>query len=319
MTRRLTPVYGRPMSRLLRLAGLAGLLTLVLAGSAQAVVREVWIAAVPRAWNVVPNQRNAIEGEEFSAAETRLDTVVYQRYTRGWRRPWRDRRSRFADNDGIPGPLLRARVGDRIRVHFENRDTLRGDAHSMHFHGVHYPFGSDGSFTPGFSGPGADVGPGQRFTYELTATRDSVGVWPYHDHSRSMHESLEGGMYGALSIRGRHERRPDREFVVFFSALHGFEAINGRAFVGNTPVFRSRVGDDVQWDVLTLGDEFHTFHVHGHRWLTAAGKPQDTRTIGPAESFRVRFRERSPGTWLYHCHVEQHMMRGMIGLYRVRR
>jgi FtsP/CotA-like multicopper oxidase with cupredoxin domain len=25
------------------------------------------------------------------------------------------------------------------------------------------------------------------------------------------------------------------------------------------------------------------------------------------------------GTWLYHCHVESHMMNGMIGLYRVRR
>ena len=46
--------------------------------------------------------------------------------------------------------------------------------------------------------------------------------------------------------------------------------------------------------------------------------PVDTRTVGPAESFRVRWRERDPGTWLYHCHVEDHMMKGMIGLYRVR-
>ncbi len=96
-----------------------------------------------------------------------------------------------------------------------------------------------------------------------------------------MHDSITGGMYGALSIRGRGERRPDREFVVFFSALNGFQTINGRAFVGNTPVFRSRVGEVVQWDVLTLGDEFHTFHVHGHRWLTAAGVPEDTRTRRP--------------------------------------
>ena len=47
--------------------------------------------------------------------------------------------------------------------------------------------------------------------------------------------------------------------------------IDGRAFVGNTPVFRAKVGDVVQWDVLALGDDFHTFHVHGHRWLTADG------------------------------------------------
>jgi manganese oxidase len=307
------------MSCLWRTAGLAGLLTLVAASSAQAATREYWIAAVPRSWNVVPNGHDAIERERFEPAATRLDTVVYRRFTRGWRRPWPNRRAHPADNDGIPGPLIRARVGDRIRVHFENRDTLRGDAHSMHFHGVRYPVGSDGSFLPGFSGPGGAVAPGRRFTYELTAGRDSAGVWPYHDHSRAMHESIAGGLYGALSIRGRRERAPDREFVVFFSALHGFETVNGRAFVGNTPVFKARVGELVQWDVLTLGDEFHTFHVHGHRWLTAAGVPEDTRTLGPAESFRVRFREDAPGTWLYHCHVEQHMMRGMIGLYRVRR
>ena len=53
---------------------------------------------------------------------------------------------------------------------------------------------------------------------------------------------------------------------VFFSALKGFETVNGRAFVGNTPVFSAKVSDTVQWDVLTLGDEMHTFHVHGHRW-----------------------------------------------------
>ena len=49
------------------------------------------------------------------------------------------------------------------------------------------------------------------------------------------------------------------------------------------------------------------------------GVPQDTKTIGPAESFRVHWREDNPGTWLYHCHVESHMMDGMIGLYRVSR
>ena len=39
--------------------------------------------------------------------------------------------------------------------------------------------------------------------------------------------------------------------------------------------------------------------------------------MGPAESFFVRWREDVPGTWLYHCHVEDHMMTGMIGIYRV--
>ena len=33
----------------------------------------------------------------------------------------------------------------------------------------------------------------------------------------------------------------------------------------------------------------------------------------------MRWKEDAPGTWLYHCHVETHMMQGMIGLYRVDR
>jgi len=133
-----------------------------------------------------------------------------------------------------------------------------------------------------------------------------------------MEDSISGGMYGTLSILGPHDRAPDREFVVYFEISHGFSMIDGRAFVGNTPVMRARVGDVVQWDVLAMGSEHHTFHVHGHRWLEN-GMPRDTKTLGPAESFRIRWREDAPGTWLYHCHVEQHMMHGMIGIYRVSR
>jgi FtsP/CotA-like multicopper oxidase with cupredoxin domain len=133
-----------------------------------------------------------------------------------------------------------------------------------------------------------------------------------------MTESLEGGLYGALSILGPKERAPDREYVVVFAPQFGQMTINGRAFVGNTPVYHAKVGELVQWDVIALGDDFHTFHVHGHRW-DRARVAEDTRTIGPAESFRVRWREDAPGTWLYHCHVESHMMNGMIGLYRVSR
>ena len=50
--------------------------------------------------------------------------------------------------------------------------------------------------------------------------------------------------------------------------------------------------------------------------MTADG-PRDTQVIGPAESYKIRWTEDTPGTWLYHCHVESHMMNGMIGIYRV--
>ena len=87
----------------------------------------------------------------------------------------------------------------------------------------------------------------------------------------------------------------------------------------NTPTFHAKVGERVEFDVIALGENFHTFHVHGHRWLNSAGAPTDTQTIGPGESFRIRWREDAPGTWSYHCHVESHQMNGMIGLYKVDR
>jgi hypothetical protein len=59
----------------------------------------------------------------------------------------------------------------------------------MHFHGFRYDFGSDGAFIPGFSTRGADVKPGESFTYKLTAVAGSAGVWPYHDRTMSSSSS----------------------------------------------------------------------------------------------------------------------------------
>ncbi len=289
------------------------------APAADARTRDYWVGAVPARWNIVPNGRDAITGMAYAPADTVLPTVVYRRFTPHFGHVLRNVPADTSNQDQIPGPLLRARVGDRLRVHFKNMDTLRRAPHSMHFHGVHYAPSSDGAYLPGFSGGDADVLPGHAWTYRLTAGRDSAGVWPYHDHSPSMMESIAGGMFGMLSILARQDRVPDREFQVVLAPMGSFQTIDGRAFVGDTPVFRSRVGQLVQWDVMAMGSEHHTFHVHGHRWYAPGGVPRDTQTVGPAESFRIRWREASAGTWLYHCHVEQHMMAGMIGIYRVQR
>lgn len=292
---------------------------LAVCASAAARVRQYWVQAVPVSWNLVPNGRDAMTGTQYLTADTVFPTVVYERYSRNFGHELANAPAGSSNQDLIPGPLLHARVGDTILVHFRNRDTVFGRPHSMHFHGVHYAPSSDGAWIPGFSGRGANVMPGRSFTYVLHAGNDSAGVWPYHDHSQSMESSIDGGMYGMLSILGRHERPPDREFEVVFSEHGAFQSIDERAFIGNTPVFTSTVGQRVQWDVMAMGSEHHTFHVHGHRWLGAGGRPTDTQTVGPAESFKISWREHDPGTWLYHCHVESHMMAGMIGLYRVSR
>ncbi|HET6448006.1 MAG TPA: multicopper oxidase domain-containing protein [Conexibacter sp.] len=303
----------------LAVAGALALCALAAPSPAAAQTLDYWVAAVPTSWSIVPNGHDAIMGTTIPIADSVLPTVVYRRFTPHWRRPMANAARSSSDGLLIPGPLIRARVGDRLRIHFKNMDTLRHDPHSMHFHGVHYRPSSDGAYVPGVSGGDAEVRFGGAWTYRLTAGEDSVGVWPYHDHSPSMMDSIAGGMFGMLSIRGRHEPEPDREFQVVFSPFGRFMAIDGRAFVGNTPVFHAHVGQLVQWDVMAMGSDFHTFHVHGHRWIGPGGVPRDTQTIGPAESFRFRWREQDPGTWLYHCHVEDHMMRGMIGTYVVAR
>ncbi|HKP90473.1 MAG TPA: multicopper oxidase domain-containing protein [Thermoleophilaceae bacterium] len=306
--------------RIARALAVAGALALSAAAPAAARTRDVWVAAVRTSWNAVPNGHDAISGMHVPPEDAIFPTVVYRRYSEDWKRPLPNAKRSNGDGLLIPGPLIRARVGDRLRIHFKNMDTLRRDPHSMHFHGVHYKPSSDGAFVPGFSGRDGNVRFGKSYTYKLRAGRDSAGVWPYHDHSPSMMDSIDGGMFGMLSILDRHERAPDREFQVVFSPFgKDFMAINGRAFVGNTPVYRSKVGETVQWDVMAMGSDHHTFHVHGHRWMTPGRIPRDTQTVGPAESFKIRWKERDPGTWLYHCHVEDHMMRGMIGLYRVAR
>jgi FtsP/CotA-like multicopper oxidase with cupredoxin domain len=300
-------------------AVLTGVVAFAAAPVACAKVREYWVAAVPVTWNMVPNGHDAINGTTVQPYQTVFPTVVYRRYSPHWRRPEPNAPAGSSNQDLVPGPLIHARVGDRIVVHFKNRDTLYHDFHSMHFHGVHYKPSSDGAYLPGFSGRDAKVAPGGTWTYRLRAGADSAGIWPYHDHSTEMDKSIDGGMYGMLSILGAHERAPDREFEVVFLPRGTFETIDERAYVGNTPVFSSRVGQVVQWDVMAMGSEHHTFHVHGHRWVAAGNVPRDTQNVGPAESFRFRWVEHDPGTWLYHCHVEAHMMAGMIGIYQVKK
>ena len=81
--------------------------------------------------------------------------------------------------------------------------------------------------------------------------------------------------------------------------------------------FQAKVGDLVRWRVISIGQEFHTFHVHGHRWVTAEGALTDNVTLGPGTYTTFDWTEDNVGEWLYHCHVPAHMEGGMLGLYTV--
>src|SRR3954447_25404849 len=113
----------RRTARVLALAGALAFFSLP--GIAQARDVDYWVAAVPTTWNLAPNGHDPIMGAPVDPAEAIFPTVVYRRYTKGWRAPLQNAARSSSDGLLIPGPLIKARVGDKLRIHFKNLDTLR--------------------------------------------------------------------------------------------------------------------------------------------------------------------------------------------------
>src|SRR5262245_28004355 len=90
----------------------------------------------------------------------------------------------------LPGPLVRARVGDRVIVHFTNELP---QPTTIHWHGVRVPIEMDG--VPGVSQP--EVATGGTFTYDFVV-RDA-GLYWYHPHVMSAAQ-VGFGLYGALLV-----------------------------------------------------------------------------------------------------------------------
>ncbi len=96
----------------------------------------------------------------------------------------------WAYNGQVPGPTLRVRLGDTLRVRFVNRLP---QPTTIHWHGVRLPNAMDG--VPHATQP--PVEPGQSFTYEFTP-KDAGTYW-FHPHVRSS-EQVERGLYGVLIV-----------------------------------------------------------------------------------------------------------------------
>jgi FtsP/CotA-like multicopper oxidase with cupredoxin domain len=91
---------------------------------------------------------------------------------------------------GVPGPLIRAKVGDRVIVHFKN--TLP-EPTSIHWHGLRIPTVMDGVPEHGQ----APVPPGGSFDYDFTVP--DAGTYWYHPHFASAAQ-VGNGLYGALIV-----------------------------------------------------------------------------------------------------------------------
>jgi FtsP/CotA-like multicopper oxidase with cupredoxin domain len=231
----------------------------------------------------------------------------------------------------IPGPLIEMVEGETLEIELVNNMDVTA---SLHVHGVDYDTASDGTKMND-----SVVEPGGRRTYVWrthapgrrrggSIEHGSAGYWHYHDHVVGTEHGTGGiraGMYGPLIVRRKGDLLPDKQFTVVFNDM----TINNRA-AHQAPEFTARLGERVEFIVITHGEFFHTFHIHGHRWADNrtgmledpkdSSRIIDTRTTGPGDSFgfQVIAGERvGPGDWMYHCHVQSHADMGMVGIFKV--
>ncbi len=105
---------------------------------------------------------------------------------------WAYRDGSLPDAKGtVPGPMLQAKVGDEIIVHFRNELPQET---TIHWHGLRLPPQADG--TPATQTP---VLPGAEYEYRFPA-RDPSSFW-YHPHVRA-NEQIERGLYAPMVVTG---------------------------------------------------------------------------------------------------------------------
>ena len=109
----------------------------------------------------------------------------------------------WAYNGSVPGPEIRVRQGERLRIIVEN--GLKEDT-AVHWHGVRVPNAMDG--VPHLTQK--PIAPGESFTYEFEAP--DAGTYWYHPHQRSF-EQIGRGLHGALVVEEREPVLVDRDVV----------------------------------------------------------------------------------------------------------
>jgi FtsP/CotA-like multicopper oxidase with cupredoxin domain len=229
-------------------------------------------------------------------------------------------------NGRIPGPTIRVRQGDRVRIKFLNASDHE---HSIHFHGIH-PGNMDGVFDEA-SGV---VQPGGKYTYEFDA--EPFGVHLYHCHTTPLAKHISKGLYGAFIIDPKQGRpKADREFLmvmsgydVDFDGKNDFYVVNGIPFHFNhdkNPI-RLKVGELVRIYLVNVleFDPINSFHLHAnffHYYPTGTSlKPSEfTDTIALMQGQRgvLEFRYKYPGRYMFHAHKTEFAELGWTGVFQV--
>ena len=245
-------------------------------------------------------------------------------------------------NGQMPGPEIRVREGDHVRITLINHLPV---ATTIHWHGVNVP--------PEMDGPAglnqAPVEPGQTFVYDFIAT--PAGTRWYHSHTDTVTQ-VELGLYGAFIVDPKTPTdHYDREYTYILaewdaeltpdvatgkaprgprdSTLRGGELgadyflMNGHMDEAINPV-NVRTGDHVLIRLINAGSMAHPIHMHGHSFKIVAtdGNPvppaaqltKDTVLVAPGERYDIVFDANNPGVWMLHCHIESHAANGMMTL-----
>jgi len=168
-------------------------------------------------------------------------------------------------NGTVPGPQLRVKLGETVRVAFEN--DLPEET-TVHWHGVRVANEMDG--VPGVTQD--PIQPGASFVYEFTP-KDAGTFW-FHPHVRGS-EQVERGLYGVLIVEDEQEHSYSQDVVW--------------------------VVDD--WRLLSdsqVSPNFNTMHdlMHDGRWgnvITVNGKQQEQLEVNAGERIRLRMINTSNG------------------------
>jgi FtsP/CotA-like multicopper oxidase with cupredoxin domain len=230
-------------------------------------------------------------------------------------------------NGRVPGPTLRAREGERLRIRFLNGSE---HPHTMHFHGIHGAL-MDGMPGIGENRGGGQIEPGESFIYEFDAA--PFGVHLYHCHVAPLASHIAHGLYGAFVIDPK-QGRPEADEMVM--VMNGFDTnfdLSNEVYAVNTVGFhyvnepirvqRDRLVRIYLVNVLEY-DPVNSFHVHGNFFQhfptgTSLQPSELTDTVIQGQAQRAILEMKFPydGDYMFHAHVSEFAELGWAGFFRV--
>ncbi|MEH2425334.1 MAG: multicopper oxidase domain-containing protein [Nostoc sp.] len=221
-------------------------------------------------------------------------------------------------NGRIPGPTLRAKQGDRVRVLFLNN---AGHSHSLHFHGVH-PAQMDGV---------RPISNGKATIYEFDA--EPYGVHLYHCHIEPVTRHIAKGLYGMFIIDPPTPRPPADEIVLVMAGYdvnddghNDYYAFNGSPHYymhHSIPIYQDQlirlyVLNIIEYDpVVTFHLHANFFDVYRYGMSMNPSEKADVITMGMAERHILEFAFRYPGKYMFHPHQDAIAENGCMGQFEV--